>query len=133
MSQTTKCFDDPHYIHKCLDSEPSTFLLFNRYSIFNKFDKDIQLHMIMIFTPVPYLAKGPRPDINNGPGGDSNGAHILAHAFFQIQLNNGPFPGHSNLGSDGRYTCSSLLFMDWWVPYLNKSPRPDFNNASEMT
>ena len=43
-------FDHPYYIHKCLDSEPSTFLLVNRYIIFNKFEKDIQLHMIMIYT-----------------------------------------------------------------------------------
>ena len=43
-------FDHPYYIHKCLDSEPSTFLLINRYIIFNKFDKDLQLHMIMIYT-----------------------------------------------------------------------------------
>ena len=43
-------FDLPYYKHKCLDSEPSTFMLVNRYIIFNKFDKDIQLHMIMIYT-----------------------------------------------------------------------------------
>ena len=35
---------------------------------------------------MPYLAKGPKPDINNGPGGDSNSAHILAPAFLQIEL-----------------------------------------------
>ena len=39
-----------HYKHKCLDSEPSTFFLANRYIIFNKFDKDIILHRIMIYT-----------------------------------------------------------------------------------
>ena len=43
-------FDHPYYIHKCLDSEPSAFLLVNRCTIFNKFDKDIQLHMITIYT-----------------------------------------------------------------------------------
>ena len=43
-------FDYPCYIHKCLDSEPSTFLLVNRYIIFNKFDEDIQLHVIMTYT-----------------------------------------------------------------------------------
>ena len=43
-------FDHPHEIHKYLDREPSTFLLVNRYIIFNKFDKDIQLHMIIIHT-----------------------------------------------------------------------------------
>ena len=74
-------FDLPYYKHKCLDSEPSTFLLVNRYIIFNKFDKDIKLHRIMI-----YLAKGPRFDINNGSWDDSNSAHILAPTFFQLQL-----------------------------------------------
>ena len=43
-------FDHPYYTRKCLDSEPSTYLLVNRYIIFNKFDKHIQLHMIIIYT-----------------------------------------------------------------------------------
>ena len=43
-------FDNPYPIHKYLDSEPSTFLLVNRHIIFNKSDKHIQLHMIMIYT-----------------------------------------------------------------------------------
>ena len=42
--------DNPYHIHIYLDSEPSTFLLVNRYIIFNKFVKHIQLHMIMIYT-----------------------------------------------------------------------------------
>ena len=48
LLQTTEYL--PYYKHKCLDSEPSTFLLVNRYIIFNKFDKDIKLHRIMIYT-----------------------------------------------------------------------------------
>ena len=36
--------------HKWLDSELSTLLLVNGYIIFNKFDKDIKLHRIMIYT-----------------------------------------------------------------------------------
>ena len=60
-------FDHPYHIHKFLDSEPSTFLLVNRYIIFNKFVKHIQLHMIMIYTGA-LSAKGHRPDINNSPG-----------------------------------------------------------------
>ena len=43
-------FDHPYHMHKFLDSEPSTFLLVNRYIISNKFDKHIQLHMIKIST-----------------------------------------------------------------------------------
>ena len=100
----------------------------SKYIIFNKFDKDIKLHRIMI-----YLAKGPRLDINNGPGDDSNSAHILAPAFFNSNRNNGPSPGHSKIRSDGRYTSSSLPFMVWWVPYLNQRLRPEFNNGPEMT
>ena len=115
-------FDHPYYIHKCLDSQLSTFLLVNRCIIFNKFDRDIQLHMIMIYT-------GALP--GQGPRGNSNSAHILAPAFLQIQLdlNDDASPGHSSLGSDRRYTCSSLSLMVWWLPYLAKSPMPDFNNC----
>ena len=43
-------FDHPYHIHIYLDSEPSTFLLANRYIIFNKFDKNIQLPILMIYT-----------------------------------------------------------------------------------
>ena len=38
-------FDHSYHIHNFLGSEPSTFLLVNRYIIFNKFDKHIQLHI----------------------------------------------------------------------------------------
>ena len=52
--------------------------------------------------------------------------------FSKSNCNNGPSTGHSRIGSDRRYTCSSLKFMVWWVPYLNKNRRPDFNNGPEM-
>ena len=78
-------FYHPYYIHKCLDSEPLTFLLVNWYIMFNKFEKNIQLHMIMIYIGA-LPCQGPRPDINNTRGGDSNSAHILAPTFLQIQL-----------------------------------------------
>ena len=75
---------------------------------------------------MPYLAKGHRPDINNGPGVTRIVPTFWPQHLFKLNLNNGPFPGHSNLGSDGRYTCSGLLLMDsWWMPYL---PKTDFNN-----
>ena len=49
---------------------------------------------------------------------------------FKSDSNNGPFPGHSNLVSDGACICSGLLLMaSWWVPYLAKGYRPDFNNG----
>ena len=40
-------FDHPYHIQKYLDSETLTFLLVNRYIIFNKLDKHIQT---MIYT-----------------------------------------------------------------------------------
>ena len=49
--------------------------------------------------------------------------------LFKFNSNNCPSEGHSNLGSDVRYTCSSLSFIVWWVPYLNKGCRSDFNNG----
>ena len=52
-------FDHPYHIHKYLDSEPSTFLLVDRYIIFNKFVKHIQLHMIMIYTGA-FSGQGPQ-------------------------------------------------------------------------
>ena len=78
---------------------------------------------------MPYLAKGPSPDINNGPGVTRIVPTFWPQHLFKFILNNGPSPGHSNIGSDGRYTCSSLPLMVWWVPYLKKGCRPDFNNG----
>ena len=79
---------------------------------------------------VPYLAKGHRRDINNGPGVTRIVPTFWPQHLFKFNSNNDPSPGHSNLGSDGRYTCSGLLLMDsWWVPYLPKGCRPDFSNG----
>ena len=47
---------------------------------------------------VTYLAKGLRLDINNGPGDDSNSAHILAPAFFNSYWNNDPPQAIPKLG-----------------------------------
>ena len=80
---------------------------------------------------VPYLAYGPTPDFNSGPGNDSNIGYILAlQCLSESNLNNSPSPSHSNLVSDRPYICSSLLLMvSWWVPHLPKGCRPDFNNG----
>ena len=80
---------------------------------------------------VPYLAKSCRPDFNYGLEGDSNGGPILAlRRLFKSDSNNGPSPGYSNLLLDGVCICSGLLLMvSWWVPYLAKGCRPDFNNG----
>ena len=80
-----------------------------------------------------YLAKSPRPDINNGPGVTRIVPTFWPPAFLQIQLEYWPLPGHSNLGSDARYTCSSLPLIVCWVLYLNKAPRYDLNNGLKIT
>ena len=56
----------------------------------------------MVFWWVPYLAKGCRPDFNNGLGGDLNSGPILApRCLFKSDSNTGLSPGHFNLVSDG--------------------------------
>ena len=65
------------------------------------------------------------------PGGDSNSGPILApQRLFEFDSNNDSSPSHSNLVSDRVYICSCLIPMvSWWVPYLPKGCRPDFNNG----
>ena len=138
LQQTNKCFlhykqlntfDHPYHIHKYLDSETSTVLLVNRYIIFNKF-VNIFSYIWSWFTLVPYLAKGLRPDINNGPGVTRIVPTFWPQHLLKFNLNNGPSPGHSSLVSDEVYICSSLLLMiSWWVPYRPKGCRSDFNNG----
>ena len=66
--------------------------------------------LLMISWWLPYLAKGSMLDFNNDPANDSNSGCILAlQCSFESSLNNGPFPSHSNLVSDGVYVCSGLL------------------------
>ena len=77
---------------------------------------------------MPYLAKDQRPDINNGPGVTRIVPTFWRQHLFKFSSNS---TGHSSLWSDGRYTCSSLPFMVWWIPYLNKGCRPDFRNGLE--
>ena len=80
-----------------------------------------------------YPEKGLRLDINNGPYDDSNSAHLLPLHFFNSNWNNGSSPDHYKIRLDGRCTSLSLPFMVWWVPYLNKLLKPEFNNDPEMT
>ena len=85
----------------------------------------------MVSWQVPYLAKGCRPDFNNGLGGDSNSGPILAsRRLFKSDSNNGPLSGPSQSCVRWSYICSRLLLMvSWQVPYLAKGCRPDFNNG----
>ena len=74
---------------------------------------------------------GQGPNFNNGPGnGSDSGCTLALQRLFESDLNNGSSPSYPNLVSDGVYICSGLLLMvSWWVPYLIKSCRPDFNNG----
>ena len=69
--------------------------------------------------------------ILNGKCGVINSGPILTlQRLFESDLNNGPSPSHSNLVSDVIYIYSGLLLMvSWWMPYLPKGCRPDFNNG----
>ena len=69
--------------------------------------------------------------ILNGKCGLINSGPILDfQRLLESDLNNGPSPSHSNLVSDGIYIYSGFLLMvSWWVPYLPKGCRPDFNNG----
>ena len=80
---------------------------------------------------MPYLPKGCRSHFSNGLGDDSNSGPVLAtQCLFEFDSNNGSSPSHSNLVSDRVYICSCLIPMvSWWVPYLPKRCRPDFNNG----
>ena len=58
--------------------------------------------LLMVSWQVPCLAKGCRPDFNNGLRSDSNSGPILAlRRLFESDSNNGPSPGHLNLASEG--------------------------------
>ena len=82
---------------------------------------------------MPHLAKGPRPDINNGPGVIRIVPTFWPQKLFKFNSSNGPSLGHSNLGSDGRYTCSCLPLIVWWVPYLNNGCSLTSIIAKEVT
>ena len=90
--------------------------------------------LLMICWWLPYLAKGPMPDFNSGPGNISNIDWILAlQHLLETNLNNSPPPPPPAIPilCQMEYTiCSGLLLMvSWWVPYLPKGCRPDFNNG----
>ena len=65
--------------------------------------------LLMVSWQVPYLAKGCRPDFNNGLRGDSNSDPILVHRrLFESDSNNGPTPGHSN--TERKHELAQKLF-----------------------
>ena len=74
---------------------------------------------------------GPRIDFYNCPCDNLNNIRILTHRhLFVSDSNNGPSPGFCNLGEMKDTPFSGLpLMVSWWVQYLVKCPRPDFNNG----
>ena len=87
--------------------------------------------LFMISWWLLYLAKGPMPDFNNGPGNDLNSSRSLTpRCLFETDLNNDSPQTNPNPVSDGEYICSGLLLMVfWWVPYLSKGRKSDVNNG----
>ena len=76
----------------------------------------------------PYLARGPRPDFNNGPRDNSNCGRTLGpQHLFESDLNNALSPGHSALGLD---ESTSIQVSHLWSPGGCNilGLRPDFNN-----
>ena len=70
----------------------------------------------MVFWWVPYLAKRPRPDFNNGSGDNSNcGYNLGPRHLFEFDLNNYLSPGNSSLGSDGG---STFVHLNLWSPKI---------------
>ena len=81
----------------------------------------------MVIWWVPYVAKRPRPDFNNGSGDNSNCGYI------EFDLNNNPSPGNFSPGSDG----STSVHLNLWSPKILiihlmsaiSGPRLGFNNC----
>ena len=84
--------------------------------------------LLMVSWWLPYLAKGPMSDFNNGLGNDSNSGCILAlQRLIKSDLNNGPSPSQSFV------RWSIHLFRSPTYGFLvgaisPKGCRPDFNN-----
>ena len=73
---------------------------------------------------------GPRLDFNNCPWDNLNNSRILTYRrLFVSDSNNGPSPGLCNLGQMKDTAVQVPLMVSWWVQYLAKCPRPDFNNG----
>ena len=79
-----------------------------------------------------YLAKGPRPDFKNCPRDNSNTCCILPPPprLFDSDSNDGPSPGHSNLGQlEDTPAQISYLWFPGGFNIWPRAPRPEFNNG----
>ena len=91
----------------------------------------MELHLLMSptygFLAGAILAKGCRPDFNNGLTGDSNSGPFWAPGVYLSPTRIMALPQVISVLS---YICSCLLLMvSWQVPYLVMGCRPDFNNG----
>ena len=89
--------------------------------------------LFMISWWLLYLAKGPMPDFNNGPGNDLNSTRSLApRRLLETDVNNDPPQALPNPVSVGEYICSGLLLMVfWWVPNSSTVSLFLFNPSSQ--
>ena len=73
----------------------------------------------------------PRLDFNNGPGNNSSSGCILyPRRLFESDSNN----GSTSVQVEVLLFSSGVPSMvSWWVQYLVKGPRPDFNNGPQKT
>ena len=94
----------------------------------NKLDNALgHMHLYETFSlfKLKLILNGKCSVINSGP--------ILAlWRLFESDLNNGPSPSHIPILCQMEYSyiySGLLLTVSWWVPYLPKGCRPDFNNG----
>ena len=84
--------------------------------------------LFMISWWLLYLAKGPMPDFNNGPGNDLNSSCSLTpQRLFETDLKNDPSPSHSQ--PCVRWRIHLFRSPTLQVPYLSKGHMPDFSNG----
>ena len=68
------------------------------------------------------LAKGPMPDVNNGPGNDLNSTRILhPQCLFEADVNNDPPQAIPIPVSDGEYICSGSKVVLLQVAFYVKA------------
>ena len=82
---------------------------------------------------VQYLAKGPRPDFNNGPGDNSNSGCISApRRLLESDLNNGPTPGYSDLGMLKITTACTIAALLILLFFPAKCSEASFKRAQSV-
>ena len=84
----------------------------------------------MVSWQVPHLAKGCRPNFNNGLRGDPNSGPILPpRVYSSLTRIMAPLQAISILHQMELHLFMSPTYVFWNVPYLAKGCRPDFKNS----